>query len=85
MTTQGEHDVVRVYAGPVVTVELYQQALKEAGIDSKVVGLDLTGGLGTALTNSVELWVKSEDAERAAAAIKRYEDDKASLREEGKR
>ena len=78
MTTDnpGEHDVVRVYAGPVVTVELYQQALKEAGIDSHVVGLDLSGSFGSALASSVELWTKSEDAGRATAVIKRFENDK---------
>jgi hypothetical protein len=64
-----ERDVVRVYSGPVVQVELYQQVLSDAGIASNVVGLDLAGGVGSALQNSVELWVKSEDAERAAAAI----------------
>ena len=76
MTTQSEHDVVRLYSGSVVTVELYQQALKEAGIDSNVVGLDLAAGLGSALPGSVELWVKSEDVERATAAIKLFEADK---------
>jgi hypothetical protein len=70
-----ERDVVRVYSGPVVQVELYQQVLSDAGIASNVVGLDLAAGVGTALQNSVELWVKSEDAERAAAAI-RLSDEK---------
>ncbi len=65
-----ERDVVRVYSGPVVQVELYQQVLTEAGIASTVVGLDLAAGVGSALQNSVELWVTSEDAERAAAAIR---------------
>jgi hypothetical protein len=68
-----EHDIVAVYSGPLVTVELYQQALREAGIESKVTGLDLTAGFGSALQNSVELLVKSEDAERAKAAIEQYE------------
>ena len=68
-----EHDVVKVYAGPVVTVELYQQALTEAGIASNVVGLSLSAGFGSAIPDSVELWVKSEDAEKAKAAIELYE------------
>lgn len=79
MTTQSEHDVVRVYAGPVVTVELYQQALKDASIDSKVVGLDLTAGLGSAIPDSVELWVKGEDVDVATAAIKKFEADKGIM------
>ena len=73
-----EGDVVRVYSGSVVSVELYQQALKDAGIDSKVVGLDLTASFGSAISDSVELWVKSEDAERAADAIKLFEADKGT-------
>lgn len=79
--THDEHDVVKVYTGDVVTAELYQQALKEAGIDSNVVGLSLTASFGSALNNSVELWVKSEDAEKAEAAIKLYEADKEPLAE----
>lgn len=69
-----ERDVVRVYSGPVVQVELYQQVLTDAGITSNVVGLHLAAGVGTALQNSVELWVKSEDAERAATAIRRADE-----------
>ena len=75
MTTE-THDVVKVYAGPLVNVELYQQALRDAGIESNVVGLELTASFGSAIPTSVELGVKSEDAEKAAAAIKRFEDDK---------
>ena len=76
--THDEHDVVRVYSGTVVSAELYQQALKEAGIESKVVGLSLTASFGSAIPDSVELWVKSEDAEKAAAAIRQYEADKGA-------
>jgi hypothetical protein len=79
--THDEHDVVRVYAGPVVTTELYQQALKDAGIESKVVGLDLAASFGTALQDSVELWVRSEDAEKAREAIKLFEKDKGVMAE----
>jgi hypothetical protein len=73
MAIHDEHDVVRVYAGSVVSAELYQQALKEAGVESKVVGLSLTASFGSAIPDSVELWVKSEDAEKAKAAIEEYE------------
>ncbi|MBN9118065.1 MAG: DUF2007 domain-containing protein [Planctomycetes bacterium] len=79
MATHDEHDVVKVYSGSVVSAELYQQALKDAGIESKVVGLDLTASFGTAIPGSVELWVKSEDAEKAAAAIRRFEADKGVM------
>jgi hypothetical protein len=70
-----EHDVVKVYTGDMVTAELYQQALKDAGIDSKVMGLSLSASFGTAIPGSVELLVKGEDEEKAIAAIKQYEDE----------
>ena len=63
------NDVVRVFAGPLVEVETYQQVLTEAGIESKVVGTELTASFGTALPDSIELWVHRRDAEKAAAAI----------------
>jgi len=76
-----EHDVVKVYTGDLVTAELYQQALKEAGIDSKVTGLSLTASFGTAIPGSVELLVKSEDAEKAQDAIRQYEAEKVAAEE----
>lgn len=76
MSAHDEHDVVKVYTGTLVTAELYQQALREAGVESKVVGEALTASFGTAIPGSVELWAKSEDADRAAAAIKQFESEK---------
>jgi len=73
--THDEPDIVKVYSGPLVTVELYQQALQEAGIESKVVGLSLTASFGSALPDTVELLVKSEDAEKAKAVIEQYENE----------
>ncbi len=78
MTTE-THDVVKVYIGPVVNVQLYQQALREASIESNVVGLSLSASFGSVIPNSVELWVKSEDAEKATAAIKRFENNEDIL------
>jgi hypothetical protein len=75
-TTDTNEDVVKVYSGSMVSAELYQQALKEAGIESRVVGLSLTASFGSAIPGSVELWVKSEDADKATAAIKEYEAQK---------
>lgn len=66
-----QDDVVRAYAGPLVAVELYQAALKEAGIESRVVGTELAAGFGSALPGSVELWVHRSDLSRAAAVIER--------------
>lgn len=77
-TPEPNEDVVRVYSGSIVSVELYQQALKEAGVESKVVGLALSASFGSAMPDSVELWVKSEDADKAAAAIQRFESEKGA-------
>jgi hypothetical protein len=71
-----------VYAGPLIEVETYQQVLSEAGIESKVVGTELTAGLGTALSASIELWVHLGDEERAIAAIK-YHNEQKGRREPG--
>lgn len=79
MKAEKEGDVVRVYSGSVVSAELYQQALRDAGIESRVVGLSLTASFGSAIPESVELWVKSEDAEKAAATIRQYEADKGAM------
>ena len=75
--THNDQDIVTIYSGPLVTVELYQQALREAGIESQVVGLSLTSSIGSALPDSVELLVRSEDAEKAKAAIEQFEAEAA--------
>lgn len=68
------NDVVTVYSGPMVTVETYQQVLADAGIESRVVGEALAASFGSAIPDSVELWVHRSDLEKATAAIKRYEE-----------
>jgi Putative prokaryotic signal transducing protein len=70
-------DLVRVADGDLVRMEMYQQGLKEAGIESRVVGEELEAGLGTAIPGSVELWVHRSDAEKAAASIARMEAERA--------
>lgn len=85
MTAQDPNDVVRVASGSLVAIETYQQELSEVGVTSKVVGLDLEASLGTALLNSIELWVHRSDAERAAAVIDRVERERGIPRlEEGR-
>jgi Putative prokaryotic signal transducing protein len=68
--TPHEDDVVRVASGSLVEVELWQTALTEAGIESRVVGTELSAGLGSALPTSTELWVHSRDFDKATAAIR---------------
>ncbi|MBY0456108.1 MAG: DUF2007 domain-containing protein [Gemmataceae bacterium] len=62
-------DIVRVYSGPLALVETYQQTLREAGIDSRVVGTELAGGFGSALPNATELWVHGADLPRAVELL----------------
>jgi len=70
------NDVVRVYSGPLIDVEGYQQVLSESGIESKVVGTALTASFGSAISDSIELWIHNSDMEKAVAAIKLHEAEK---------
>jgi hypothetical protein len=63
------NDLVRVYTGSLTQVEYKHELLEAAGIDSRVVGDNLAAGLGTALLDSIELWVHSADAASAEAAM----------------
>lgn len=74
--TDDPNDVVKVATGSLVALEMYQRELKEAGIPSKVVGLNLEASFGTAIPNSIELWVHKSDAERAAAVVDRAEKER---------
>jgi hypothetical protein len=69
-------DLVRVASGELVQIELYQQALADAAIDCQVVGGELDSSFGTAIPQSMELWVREEDAEKARAAIARLESER---------
>jgi hypothetical protein len=69
------HDVVRVGAGDLVTVELYQQRLAEEGIEARVVGDDLGASFGTAIPMSVEVWAHRSDAPRALAIIQQMDEE----------
>lgn len=70
MMNEDQEHIVRVASGTLVQIELWQQRLKEAGIESKVVGENLAASFGTALTDSVELWVHESDQEKALASIR---------------
>lgn len=63
------NDLMRVAAGELIQVQVWGDVLRDAGIDARVVGDNLTGGLGTALPGSVELWVRRADVEAAEASI----------------
>jgi Putative prokaryotic signal transducing protein len=63
------NDPIRVRNGPLTQVQLWHDLLRAAGIESRVVGDNLTAGLGAALPDSVELWVRRADAGAAEAVI----------------
>ncbi|WP_088256656.1 DUF2007 domain-containing protein [Fimbriiglobus ruber] len=67
--TGGANDIVDVASGSLIQVQSWHDLLRAAGIESRVVGDNLTAGLGTALPGSVELWVHRADATAAGAAI----------------
>lgn len=67
-------DVVKIGTGTLVQVEIWQQVLADAGVKGRLVGDDLTPGVGAA--SAVELWVSRADAEKAAAAIRYAEEHK---------
>jgi len=60
-----DDDIVRVATGNLVQLEIWQARLKEAGIESRVVGDDLSSSIGSILPGSVELWVHERDLPRA--------------------
>jgi hypothetical protein len=60
-----------VARGSFSQVWTWHDLLRAAGIGSRVVGDNLTAGLGTALPGSIELWIHSADAEAAEAALVR--------------
>ena len=68
---QDPQDVVKVYSGPLVNVESYRAACIEEGIVCNVVGTELSASFGSALPDSIELWVHRGDLQRAEAVIHR--------------
>lgn len=69
-------DVVRVASGNLIQVEVWRDAIQDAGIESRIVGADLSGSFGSVLPDSVELWVHQDDLAVAEAAIVRAEEQK---------
>src|SRR4051812_42418500 len=62
-------DVVKLASGSAAEVEVWAAALRGTGIDARVVGGDLTAGLGTAVPGAVELWVGRASAKKARAVL----------------
>ena len=83
MTNEKSHNVVRLgtSANP-VEAHIWQQALEEAGIACKVVGDFLEAGYGTALGNSTELWVHSDDLAKAQEVLRERSNEAPSAEED---
>ncbi len=71
--SQEPDDIVRVAAGEMVAMEMYQQALIEEGIEARVVGESLGASFGTAISGSVEVWVSRSHELRAQAILRKLE------------
>lgn len=62
-------NLVCLTSGALIQVQILHDVLRSAGIESRIVGDDLTAGLGTALPDSIELWIHTADAAKAEAAM----------------
>lgn len=67
--TQRSDDLVKVGAGELIQVQAWGDLLQTVGIGFRVVGDNLTAGLGSALPASIELWVHRADAAAAEGVI----------------
>jgi hypothetical protein len=62
-------DLVCVRDGSSSEVQLWHDLLRAVEIDSRVVGDNLSVGLGTSVPDTVELWVHRGNADAADTAI----------------
>ena len=67
-----ENEIVRIAAGTATDVEIMKNVLDAEGIPCQVVGGTLDAGLGTAIPNSVELWVTKQVEAKAVQALQQY-------------
>ena len=67
--TERPDDLVKVAAGELTAIQVLGNALADAGIQARVVGGDLTAGIGSALPDPAELWVHRSDQAAAEKAI----------------
>lgn len=74
--TPDPDEVVTVFSGTLVEVEAYQQALADAGIESKLTGDSLLLTFGSAIPGAIELYVHRRDFDKAVAAIQRYDEER---------
>jgi hypothetical protein len=83
MAKDNPHDVVRVAtAANPVQAHVWQQALEQEGISSKVVGDFLDASLGNLPGIHAEIWVHRDDLARAQEIIRAGEENADSTDDE---
>jgi hypothetical protein len=83
MTTRNPHDVVRLAtARNPAQAHVWEQALRDEGIECKVVGDYLDAGIGDIPGVGAELWVHQDDVPAATEVLKRGEAAAAASEEE---
>jgi hypothetical protein len=70
MSQRDPHDVIQLVTAPnPAQAHIWESALKNAGIDAKVVGDYLDAGLGDVSGMQAEVWVHREDEARARKVL----------------
>jgi hypothetical protein len=71
-TDRDENDIVRLVTAPNPPVaHIWQQALADAGIKSRIVGDYLDAGIGNLPGIKAEVWVHRDDVARAEEVLKK--------------
>ena len=71
MAERDPHDLVRLVTAPNPPIaHIWQQALADEGIQSKIVGDYLDAGIGDIPGLTAELWVHREDVAAAEAVLR---------------
>lgn len=77
MSANPDDEIVRLVTAPnPAEAHIWEQALRDEGIDAKVVGDFLDAGLGDIPGMTAELWVRRGDAARAAVILRRSQESK---------
>jgi hypothetical protein len=83
MSSDAPDDVVRLaVADTPIQAHIWQQALRDEGIESRVVGDYLDAGLGDIPGLKAELWVHLKDVAQAQAILQEHQEQARAHRDE---
>jgi hypothetical protein len=83
MSANPSDDIVRLATAPnPAQAHLWEQALRQAGVQCKVVGDYLDAGIGDIPGLRAELWVHKNDVARAEEVLNELQQADASARDE---